>query len=656
MRKLLTVLALPWAVWPGTPAADDVVAPVVVVTAPGLAAASTSSASRPLQVIDRDWIQAHPGLDLPGVLARAAGIQVRRGGGPGAVVDLRGQGDTASSNVLVLVDGTRLNGPDFSGPDLSSIPVERIQRIEIQRGSAAVAHGDGAVGGVIHIRTREYGDDDTRATAHVGAGSFGSAEVAMGLGFARGRGTTHLDGDWFTRDGAQDNAGRRRSRVAIKQGWEADAATLVTLDLSHHRDRHGLPGPVDAADVEDEAARRRSLRPADHGATDESRMVLALDRDLDSGGMLTVRQGGRWRDNEFILGYSPLVPESQQKGSIHERSTHGALTWQPGGGVHQDHVLTLGLDWRLTGYQRWERAAARRENSRLTGMGAFVLDQWTPLPDWTLQAGLRGQWTRAQVRSDRWPLGSDGQRRWVNGPLTAHLWQDWALDLGAVHALSAHWQLYGSLATSFRHPNVDELALAEGVLTPQNAWHGEVGGRWQRGAWQSSLGLSGQWTRDELYYGEDPLTGVSYNRNHQHLTRRLALEWAISGAVRRDLQLHASQEWTHARLGDDVPLPLVSPWVTRAGVTWSPSENWSLNLDGRHEASRPDGNDLGGGRYPRVAGFLTLDLGLTWTMDLWRLQARMDNLTGSRYATACYSASCYPEPTRAFWLGVERSF
>ncbi|MGL5426889.1 MAG: TonB-dependent receptor plug domain-containing protein, partial [Cetobacterium sp.] len=68
----------------------------------------------------------------------------------GPVVDMRGSGDSALSNIKVLVDGVAINPLNSFNKALSinSIPVSMIERIEIAPGGGAVLYGNGVSGGV----------------------------------------------------------------------------------------------------------------------------------------------------------------------------------------------------------------------------------------------------------------------------------------------------------------------------------------------------------------------------------------------------------------------------------------------------------------------------------------------------------------------------
>ncbi|MBF7065191.1 TonB-dependent receptor [Aliarcobacter butzleri] len=70
------------------------------------------------------------------------------------LIDLRGYGiNDGYQNIVVLVNGRRLNNVDMVPQLLSAIPLESIERIEILKGTGSVAYGDGANAGVINIIT-----------------------------------------------------------------------------------------------------------------------------------------------------------------------------------------------------------------------------------------------------------------------------------------------------------------------------------------------------------------------------------------------------------------------------------------------------------------------------------------------------------------------
>jgi len=104
------------------------------------------------------------------LLDQVPGAKVTRSGGIGSrsTLGLRG---SKPEQVLVLLDGVRLNSPERGAADLSTIPVRQVQEIEVIRGGGAARFGSDAVGGVVLITTRKAASDGPHADASLTAGS-----------------------------------------------------------------------------------------------------------------------------------------------------------------------------------------------------------------------------------------------------------------------------------------------------------------------------------------------------------------------------------------------------------------------------------------------------------------------------------------------------
>ena len=89
-----------------------------------------------VSVITEKDITESNAQNIPELLRNQVGVQVNDINGTGRfyTVDLRGFGETAPLNTLVLVDGRRVNQADLSGVDWMVIPLEDVSRIEIVRG------------------------------------------------------------------------------------------------------------------------------------------------------------------------------------------------------------------------------------------------------------------------------------------------------------------------------------------------------------------------------------------------------------------------------------------------------------------------------------------------------------------------------------------
>jgi len=127
-----------------------------------------------LTSIDGAELQSRYG-SLQNYLKSLTGMQVQHSGGLGDPVLLSVRG-ASGRQTTVLVNGIRINDAQGGGYDLSQIPVDMIERVEI---SSSGSHGglyDSAIGGTVNIITREQEYQNQLAVA-VGNHGYKSASA-----------------------------------------------------------------------------------------------------------------------------------------------------------------------------------------------------------------------------------------------------------------------------------------------------------------------------------------------------------------------------------------------------------------------------------------------------------------------------------------------
>lgn len=182
--------------------------------------AAAGDASHSVTLLGQEQLASWRGRSVAEVLAAQAGLAVDRsagGGGYGALY-LRG---ADPSHVVVLVDGVRQNDPlssRGSAVDLNTLSLERIERIEIVRGSASVAHGE-AIAGLVHLHTRRGGQG---ASAGVAVGGDGLRAVDAGLS----------GGGWSLAASDREEGDGRRGHQAVRAfdaAWERALVPALSL-------------------------------------------------------------------------------------------------------------------------------------------------------------------------------------------------------------------------------------------------------------------------------------------------------------------------------------------------------------------------------------------------------------------------------------------
>ena len=109
--------------------------------------------------------------NLPELLKQVPGLHIIELKGRGAYTTASVRGSTASQ-VAVYVDGVLMNLGSESAVDLSTIPVEHVERIEVYRGYIPARFGGASMGGVINIITMKP-DGSGKGVLSVGGGSYG---------------------------------------------------------------------------------------------------------------------------------------------------------------------------------------------------------------------------------------------------------------------------------------------------------------------------------------------------------------------------------------------------------------------------------------------------------------------------------------------------
>jgi vitamin B12 transporter len=141
-----------------------------------------SETGKVVRVITQETLAKSQGRTLTQVLNEVAGVTIGgNGNNPGDIkaVYLRG---ASPGNTLILIDGIAVN--DASGItgeyNISAIPIDQIERVEILKGGNSTLYGSDAVAGVINIITKK-GTGKLSANLLATAGSYDTYKQVLGL-------------------------------------------------------------------------------------------------------------------------------------------------------------------------------------------------------------------------------------------------------------------------------------------------------------------------------------------------------------------------------------------------------------------------------------------------------------------------------------------
>ena len=145
-------------------------------------------------------------------------------------ISMRGYGNAnGHQNVVISVDGRRLNNIDMASQLIGSISLVDVERIEITKGSGSVLYGDGATAGTIQIYTKAR--DGASLDAY--AGNYGARGAVASAGIVRDRFdlSATLDHSRFGGFSDKDPSGHRDQSEANTWRFAAGGKPVDALRL-----------------------------------------------------------------------------------------------------------------------------------------------------------------------------------------------------------------------------------------------------------------------------------------------------------------------------------------------------------------------------------------------------------------------------------------
>ncbi|MFA5840111.1 MAG: TonB-dependent receptor [Candidatus Margulisiibacteriota bacterium] len=129
------------------------------------------------EVITRKDIENSGAVKLGDILRPVSGIFVKSNGGLNSQISTSLRGST-NQQVLILLNGNRINSPTLGSFDLGSVLLTDVEKIEIVKAPLTALYGADAVGGVINIITRKP-EEDRSINFSANYGSFSTHNLAI---------------------------------------------------------------------------------------------------------------------------------------------------------------------------------------------------------------------------------------------------------------------------------------------------------------------------------------------------------------------------------------------------------------------------------------------------------------------------------------------
>lgn len=603
---------------------------------------STVTTPASITIITQKDIQASGAEHIVDVLRGYGGVYAvdTFGDGSRAAISMRGfSSSNANANTLILVDGRRLNNADISNPDLNSISLKDVERIEIVQGSAGVLYGDQAVGGVINVITKKTKGEEGLLEAS--AGSYNSAGMRAIYGNSLDNGVNYrVSAEVRQSDNyRRENNAVNYANLLAKTEYSYANGTIST-ELQHVKEDLQLPGSLLASEMATD--RRQTYVDFLNDFTNSDTNVVRIGSTHNINDALSFEGEATYRDmtRDIQQSFRGFVATSSSR--LEQKQTEltprlvAVLPLANG-----DMQLTAGLDMIATDYNSELTTTADKQNMLAEYVQAVV-----PLQkNLKVTVGFR----HASVEDD---LASS----FVNGK------QDESVnvaELGVSYDVSEHVRLFGRLDQNFRFAKVDEQTyVSPGTqLKPQTGDSLEAGINYHDQKLNSKLVLYKLTLKDEIAFdpsAPDPFGGnFGANVNFDPTTHQgVILESRY--LLTADMNVSASYTYTDAKFDSGV--------FANNDISGVPTNSGRVHFD--YQLTDTTGVNLGavyiGSHYldgdnsnsqSKVDAYTVMDANLRYTTGDWKLALKINNITDRKYFENANSfGSRFPLPERNILL------
>jgi iron complex outermembrane receptor protein len=603
-------------------------------------------------LITSDDLRKSATSNLPEILAQFGLVHVRDNtGSPSQQVDLRGFGITGDQNTLILLDGVRLSENEQAPAQLSTIPLESIERIEVVRGSGAVLYGGGATGGTINIITRRPQAGTTRMHALGRAGGYGTEELRAGfsragenLGF--GLDVSHEDTDGYRRH----NKFRQTNVAASAQAFGESGRGYLRLSAGDQA--LALPGALTEAQIA--ADPRQAGAFLGDGERNDGAAALGGAWNI---GRHEVAADLAYRDKHASTFFLPsfFVDTRVKQSGFTPRAR---LRFDALGRVHDVSVGADIVRWDYDNRNAPAPAEVRAPFSHRTGdqdnRALFGQANLWLTPSTRVVLGARSEHTEQTLQETLFPIAKVSASHTVE-----------AYEAALRQGLGRGWSTYAKYGSSFRLATFDDLlctgvSCTLGLLEPQTAKAGELGVELERGGVRARAAVYDMRLENEIYFS--PLVFANLNLSP---TRRRGAELEAAWRAMPSLELRGSLGLLEATFrsgifgGVDVAgkrVPLVPRAIATAGLSWTFASRSRFNANARYVGPQRYDNDQAN-VFREQPAYTLVDVKLEHRVGRADLGLEVRNLFDKQYYSygiwnGANSFFAYPQPERAIYLSL----
>lgn len=615
----------------------------IIVTATRIPSADVS-APYASEIHTQKMIEQSGAASLFDYLAQHTSVQVQPSYGNRftPMIDMRGYGGNGYQNIVISLDGRRLNNVDMTPQLIGSIPLADIERIEITKGSGSLMFGDGAMAGSIQIYTRAH----QGVTLAASVGNHGMLTGTATAGMSTEKLTLSASADYASLDGysARDPSGH--TDESSSRSWRGSLAFRpverleLGLDAASTRIDVRYSSPLSLAQFKADPAQVGS-NPWASPANAYNHQNLSSD--------------------QWGIGLKAALATGLDLSFKHYREDKLSAypTWHAGYDYDSDDLglrYATGAFDMAGGVQRFDGVRSDRNgfgdnDTGKRNLGYYLHGQYR-LDRTTFSAGAR----REKVEYRYAPTAAAASQAEHN--LTA-----W--DLGMNQRIDDRLTVFANINRAFQAPDIDRFfdygGTFNGFITPAISRTLNLGLNHVTPVNRLKLTLFRSNLDHEIYYNPDTYANTNLDKTHKY-----GLELQDSWRATDSLTANFNYTYTRALIDhedeaggtyDGKSLPGVPRHGVVLGLAWQASPAASLGLTHAWRSSTFAVEDFSNSFSQKQAAYQSTDLSLRYRLKNWEWFAAVNNLFERQNGLWIHDDAIYPiNFTRNWRVGMKATF
>ncbi|MEA1918175.1 MAG: TonB-dependent receptor [Campylobacterota bacterium] len=537
-------------------------------------------------------------------------------------LDLHGYGmGDGYQNVVVTLNGRKLNNIDMVAPLLSAISPDAIEKIEIIKSSGIVKAGDGANAGVINITTKQ--NNDREITLY--GGTYGAMDGSFYLGHSEKKLSISASGEAQKNDGIReiDSSGAKDKNRLITGNVELAYRPIEDLELKvgvqSARTDVIYGSYLTEAEYDD--------KPTQAGATNWGASHMLYDTDAYSAGV-----------SYDVSDNLSLHVDGSQENKKSNYMTYSNVSYYDykNGSAHIDYdsdfvSVVLGYDY-FDGNRKSSSSSVSKNSQAGYLMSEFELHSHT------FKAGYR--FDEISYTSNSNENQSDG----LSG-----------VELGYNYMFDKEMSIFADYAHSYQAADLDRLynfttGAFMGYVNPMQANSYTLGFNYF--LTNSKFKLSAYYIdlKDEIYY----YPGVNFvgakntniDKSHKYgfdFYNKTALSDEFNFVINYNyVQAVIDKEQEGANNYDGNNLPGVSTHNIKATVSYLPIKTTTIALTQTYRSEAYAANDFNNNFTQKQDAYMSTDISVAYAKDSYEIFAKINNLFNQKNGVWIEDNVIYP--------------